>query len=495
MTRKDPQGARTPGRVSLIGAGPGDPGLITVAGLDRLRHADAVVFDALANPKLLAQAPPHAEHIDVGKRAGHHKKTQDHINQILVDQARLGRHVVRLKGGDPYLFGRGAEECAFCAAAGVPCEVIPGVTAGVAAPATAGVPVTHRKLASSVTFVTGHEDPSKQETSLDYAALAALVAKGGTLCIYMGVARLRAIADRLMSHGLSPDTHAALVQWGTLPEQRSARATLDELPGVVEAQGLGSPAIVAIGPAVGVDEPGLTFFEQRPLFGQTVLVPRARAQAGELSSLLEQHGARVIEAPAIRADPPPSWEQADPWLRGDRRADWLAFTSANGADAAASRLEALALDTRAWGAARIAAVGKATADALYDRVRLRADVVSVGGGANLARQMRAASDVAGRRITLVGAAEPRPELPDALRQAGAEVAHAPVYRTAPAQAWPQHVADELRAGAVDWVVLTSGSIARHARGLSGAPDEAWAGVRVASIGPTTSQAARELGWA
>ncbi|MEM7682247.1 MAG: uroporphyrinogen-III C-methyltransferase [Planctomycetota bacterium] len=494
MTANPPQPPKTLGRVSLIGAGPGDPDLITVAGLDRLRTADVVVFDALANPRLLDRAPADAVRIDVGKRAGFHKKTQDQINQILVDHARQGLRVARLKGGDPYLFGRGAEECAFCATHGVPCEVLPGVTAGVAAPACAGVPVTHRKVASSVTFITGHEDPSKSQTSLDYAALSALCQTGGSLCIYMGVARLRAIADRLIGHGLPSDTPAALVQWGTLPAQRSVRGAIDTLPALVQAQGLGSPAIVVVGAAAGIDEPGLRFFEERPLFGRTVLVPRARDRAAELSGLLREHGAAVLEAPAIRAEPVDDWAAADPWLTGERAADWLVFTSANGADFAAERIATLGRDARAFGRAGIAAVGKATAGALWDRLRVRADVVSQGGGAVLAQSLIEQGDVSGKRFVLLGAIEPRPELPEALRQAGADVTQAAVYRTLAAEAWPGDIAQTLRDGRVDWVVLTSGSTARHARALSGVNDADWAPVRVATIGATTSQAARDLGW-
>ena len=265
MTDSTPQ----PGRVTLVGAGPGDPGLITVAGMQRLRAADAVVFDALANPLLLEEARPDATRHDVGKRAGHHKLTQDETNALLADLAGQGQHVVRLKGGDPYLFGRGAEECAYLAARGIRCEVIPGITSGLAAPATAGIPVTHRHVASTVTLVTGHEDPTKADTSVDYDGLAKLIARGGTVCFYMGVGRLTSITQQLTACGLAGTTPAAVVQWGTVPTQRTARGTLDTLAEEVECgPGVSSPAIIVVGDVAALDEPGLDFFTARPLFGR-----------------------------------------------------------------------------------------------------------------------------------------------------------------------------------------------------------------------------------
>ena len=266
------QAGNTVGFVSLIGAGPGDPGLITVKGLNRLREADAVVYDALANPRLLTQARPDARMIDAGKRGGDHKLTQDQTNQLLVDLAREGLRVARLKGGDPYLFGRGAEEAAFLARHGVGCEVIPGITSGIAAPAYAGIPVTHRKVASTVSFVTGHEDPNKPDTAVDYKSLAGLIASGGTACFYMGIGQLPRIVTHLSEHGLPLDTPSAVVQWGTRAKQRSVRGGLGKIEQLIKAQGIGAPAIILVGQVAGLDEPGLDFFTSGPLFGQSILV-------------------------------------------------------------------------------------------------------------------------------------------------------------------------------------------------------------------------------
>ncbi|MBX2851687.1 MAG: uroporphyrinogen-III C-methyltransferase, partial [Phycisphaeraceae bacterium] len=253
------------GRVYLVGAGPGDPGLITVAGLDALCSCDAVVFDALANPVLLDQAPPAAERYDVGKRAKAHKLTQDQTNQLLVDLAKQGKQVVRLKGGDPYLFGRGAEEAAFCTKQGVRCEVVPGVTSGIAAPAPAGNPGAPPQVATTVTLITGHEDPTKGETSIDYQALADLINVGGTACFYMGVGRLQAICDELTGCGLPDSMPAALIQWGTLPKQRHVTGTLANIKAKVDEAGLSSPAIIVVGEVAAIDEPGLDYFTNRPL--------------------------------------------------------------------------------------------------------------------------------------------------------------------------------------------------------------------------------------
>ncbi len=486
------------GTVWLVGAGPGDPGLITVEGQRRLRAADVVVYDALANPVLLDLARPDAELVDVGKRAKDHKMSQEQINALLVDRASAGLNVVRLKGGDPYLFGRGAEECAFCAERGVRCVVVPGVTAGIAAPAYAGIPVTHRKLASTVTFVTGHEDPTKGDTSVDYAGLAALVGKGGTACFYMGVGRLQAIADELTGHGLTADTPAAVVQWGTLPTQRSVAGTLADVRARVEEAGVSSPAIIVVGAAAGINEPGLNFFTDRPLFGRTVLVTRTRQQSSELSALLVERGAHVLEAPTIALAPTSDVERralSEALARlCEGGYDDLVLTSANAVDVVADGIDALGKDVRSLHGVRIGVVGDATALRLDERLRLRADVVPTQtSGRGVAEAIIATGAVEGRRFLLPRADIARPDLPAMLRDAAA-VDEVVAYHTRPADALPAGVVDAFDAGAIDAVTFTSSSTAKNLVSLLGERAEALRSCRRVSIGPVTSRTLDELGF-
>ncbi len=503
--------------VSLVGAGPGDCGLITVAGLARLRAARVVIYDALANPQLLREAPVDAELIDVGKRAGEHKLTQDQTNALLVAKARqclaaandADAHdddsaennrggVVRLKGGDPYLFGRGAEEAAYLARHGIACEVIPGVTAGIAAPAWAGIPVTHRNLASSVTFVTGHENPDKPDTAVNFAALASLIASGGTVCFYMGIGRLAQIVESLAAQGLPLSTPAAVVQWGTLPRQRCVRSTLEKLAADVHDAGLGSPAIIVVGAVAGIEEPGLDYFMARPLRGQRVLVTRSRTQASELRGKLETLGAEVIEAPTIEIAPADgeALGKVDAALRRLGEFAWLGLTSVNAVEALSRRLEALRLDARALVNVRLAVVGTATATALWANLRLRADLVSPAAtGEALAQQMIDMGQVAGKKVLLLRADLAGDEMPALLRQAGAEVCDLAIYRTRPAAALPAEARQALADGEIDWVTFTSASTARNLVALLRDDAEALAALRNcrrASIGPTTSQALHDL---
>jgi uroporphyrinogen III methyltransferase/synthase len=485
----------TEGLVSLVGAGPGDPGLITAAGLDRLRRADVVVYDALAEPRLLGEAPEAAERVDVGKRARQHKLTQDEINALLIDRARGGLRVVRLKGGDPYLFGRGAEELTALAEAGVRGEMIPGITAGIAGPATAGIPITHRDYASTVTFITGHEDPAKPDSAVDYPALAALAQRGGTLGFYMGMGRLGTIARTLGEAGLDSDTPAAIVQWGTLPRQRSVKGTLATIADRAEQAGVGAPAIVVIGRVAGLDQPGLDFFTNRPLFGRRIVITRTRQQASALRQQLEALGAEVLEAPTIKLTPPDSWDAVDRALRGLGDYDWLVLTSANGVATLASRLQAVGLDARALAGVKLAAIGDATARALREQLAIEADLVPTRFVAeSLAGELIEQQDIAGQRFLLLRADIARPTLPQKLREAGAEVTELTAYYTEVADALPDAVLDALRAGSVDWVTFTSASTARNLAALIGRESELMQRPRIASIGPITSDAVREQGW-
>ena len=487
------------GSVTLVGAGPGDAGLITVAGLDALRHADVVVYDALANPRLLAEAPPHTELVDAGKRAKQHRLTQDQTNALMHEHAAAGKRVVRLKGGDPYLFGRGAEEAAYLAARGIAVEVIPGITSGIAAPLAAGIPVTHRDHASSVTFLTGHEDPTKPDSALDYDALAALVKRGGTLCIYMGVGRLPRISRTLIDAGCEPDTPAAVVQWGALPAQRSVRGTLADLPQRTEQAGVAAPAIVVVGRVAGIDEPGLDFFTNRALFGKRILVTRARTQASEFRERLEHLGADVLEAPTIDIQPPESWEAFDDAINRIGDFDTLVLTSTNGVDALADRLHARGRDARHLARLRIGVVGTATRERLDDRLAIRADVVPERQvGAALAETLLEHTQTAGAspgNALLLRADIASSDLPDRLREAGWGVTEIAAYRTRPADALPPAAVDAVQNGSIDYVTFTSSSTANnfadllHRNGME-LPGTA----RLASIGPVTSATMREIGW-
>ena len=479
-----------------MGAGPGDPGLITVAGLQALRHAEVVVYDALANPCLLDEAPADAELVDAGKRAKAHRLSQDQTNALMRDKALQGKRVVRLKGGDPYLFGRGAEEAAFLASHGVDVDVVPGITSGIAAPAYAGIPVTHRAHASSVTFLTGHEDPSKPDYALDYHALAGLVKTGGTLCVYMGVGRLPQIAETLVGFGVDPNTPAAAVRWGTTPRQQHVRATLDTLHDAIERGGLGPPAIVVIGAVAGLDQPGLDFFIKRPLLGKRIVITRTRKQASRLRERLEAHGAEVLEAPTIAISPPDDWADVDHAIRRLDRDDALVLTSANGVDALADRIDALGLDARQLAGRLVAVVGEVTADRLWERLAIRADATPDRHiGEALAEMLIERHAVKGRRFLLLRGDRGRPALPDMLRAAGGEVVEHVVYCNKSVGALPGTVTEGLAHRNIDYVTFTSSSTAENMAGLLGDRHaDSLGGARLVSIGPVTSDTMRRLGW-
>ncbi|MBI1370457.1 MAG: uroporphyrinogen-III C-methyltransferase [Planctomycetes bacterium] len=486
--------AQNRGIVYLVGAGPGDPGLLTVRAAELIRTADVIVFDALANPVLLAQARPDVEFIDAGKRAKSHKLTQDETNALLAAKALAGKTVVRLKGGDPYVFGRGSEEAMYLYERGVRVEMVPGITAAMAGPAYAGIPVTHRQVATTVTFITGHEDPTKPETQIDYDGLAKLAQTGGTLCFYMGMGRLGIIVDALTSRGVSPQTPAGVVQWGTHPHQRSLRTTLDQLAAEVEAAGLGAPAIIIIGPVVAVDPDGaLRWFEQRPLFGKTVLITRTRHQASELRMKLEALGAGVLEAPTIEIVPPADWSPIDSVIRHLNDYDWLILTSVNGVAALRERLDHLTLDARHLAGVKIAVIGDATAAAMR-AMGLRPDLVPTQFVAeSLAADLIAQGPVAGERILMLRADIARPVLAQKLADAGASVDDVSIYETKTSAALPDEVIEALREKKVDYVTFTSSSTASNFVELLGKDREILEFVKIASIGPITSQTARNLG--
>jgi uroporphyrinogen III methyltransferase/synthase len=495
-----------PGTVYLVGAGPGDVGLITVRGRDLLAVADVVVYDYLSNPLLLGHAPQ-AEAVYVGKKAAAHSMTQEQINALLVEKAQGGRTVVRLKGGDPFVFGRGGEECEALHSAGVPFEVVPGITAALAAPAYAGIPVTHRDFNSSFTFVTGHEkeeaykeDEAKSReagaaSDLDWPSLAKLPC----LAFYMGVKSLPRICQRLIENGMPADMPAATIRWGTHPKQRTVVGTISDLPQKVAEAKLGPPALTIVGRVVSL-RPTMNWFERRPLFGQTVVVTRTRQQASDLTTQLSASGATVIEAPTIELAAPdagsPAAADVDDALRSIGRYDWAVFTSANGVRHAKQRLLELGLDARAFGATKLAAIGDATAAAILDELALRVDLCPKAFVAEaLADALRDAGEVAGKRHLLLRADIARPVLRERLAADGsAEVRDVPVYETRQVASLPPQLLDALAAGDVNWVTFTSSSTAKNLVALLG-PNyrQRLAGAKLASIGPITTATLRQLG--
>lgn len=473
------------GRVYLVGAGPGDPGLLTVRGRQLLEQAEVVVYDYLASPRLLELAPPSAERIYVGKQAAAHTLRQEQINQLLVEQARLGRLVVRLKGGDPFIFGRGGEEALALAEAGVEFEVVPGVTSGVAGPAYAGIPVTHRNVATCVGLVAGHETPDKGEPTMDWPALAAWP---GTLVFYMGVENLGFICRKLIEHGQAADTPAAAVRWGTTPQQQTVEATLATLAGAVARANLRPPAVIVVGPVVAL-RGQLAWFERRPLLGRRIVVTRARAQASGLAARLEQLGAEVIELPAIRIEPPATPAHMDAAVGSLGRYDWVILTSVNGVDALWAALERNGLDARALAGRLVAAIGEPTADALARR-GIRADLVPPQFTSGAVVGALAGRELRGRRVLCPRADIAPPEMIDQLRQAGAEVDEVVAYRTVPDNAGAPALAERLARGEIHWLTFTSSSTVRNF--LAAIPAEQLCPpARIASIGPATSQTLRE----
>ena len=463
--------------VYLVGAGPGDPGLLTARALELIAAADVIVYDRLIPASALDGARPDAALIYAGKEGGGPSMPQSEITRLLVSHGLSGAAVVRLKGGDPFVFGRGGEEAEELRAAGIDLEVVPGVTAGVAGPAYAGIPVTHRDAASAVAFVTGHEDPSKASSALDWGALASFP---GTLVFYMGVRQLPAIASELIDAGRDPNEPAAVVSRGTLPDQRVVSSSLRRIAEVVVDAGVRAPAIIVVGRVAGMRD-ALKWFEARPLAGLSVAVTRARAQASGLASRLAGLGAAVVEAPAIEIVP------LDGPAVSVAGYDLVCLTSPNGVHLLFSRLEAAGLDARALAGARVAAIGPGTAAALRSH-GVTADVVPserfVAEGL-----VEALADVPTRRALVARAAEARDVLVEALRERGAEVDVVALYETVAAPL----TEDQLSAvGEADYVTFTSSSTVRYLLGSAGGSGWRPYG-RLVSIGPVTSATLREHG--
>jgi len=462
------------GLVYLVGAGPGDPRLITRAGADAITVAEVIVYDRLASDALLSLARPDAERVYVGKASSRHTKTQDEINDILAHYGAAGKVVCRLKGGDPFVFGRGGEEAAYLRERGIPFVIVPGVTSSIAVPAYAGIPVTDRRCASSFAVITGHEDADKTESTMDWKGIAN---GADTLVFLMGLSNLPMIAERLIEHGRRPDLPAACIQQGTTLQQRTVVGTLADIAERVKNAGIKSPAITVVGEVVSLRET-LNWFETRPLFGKRILVTRSREQASELAGRLAARGAQPVEYPLIRIEPLPPAEGLPERLA---RADWLVFTSANALSSLLGQLAARGNDIRALGAAKIAAIGSSTADGLRGH-GLRVDFTP----SRFVAETMAAEfpDPQGKHVVIARAEEARDVLPETLTAKGAEVDIVPVYRTVAEEGEPVDLAQ------IDAITFTSSSTVKYFRRRF--PGEI-AGPVIACIGPITAQTAREEG--
>ncbi len=480
------------GTVYLIGAGPGDPGLITVRGRDRLQQADVVLYDRLIADELLTATRPGAELIDVGKSADHHKLSQVEINALLVEKAQAGLSVARLKGGDPFIFGRGGEEAQALAAAQVPFEVVPGITSPIAAPAYAGIPLTHRDVASNFAVVTGHRRSDgvsgDEGLGLDWQALARM----DTLVVLMGVGNLPVIVGELLRAGRSKDTPAALIRWGTTSRQRAVTAPLASIAQKAEDKGIRPPAVLVIGEVVLLRDE-LAWFDTRPLFGLRVLITRPREKGRETAAKLRQLGAEPVLFPTIAIRPMEDASALDGSIDRlcDGAYDWTIFTSTNGVCFFWRRLIERGLDARIFAGTRLAAIGPITAGALEER-GLHADLVPQQYVAEAI--LKEIGAVVGQRVLLPRADIARPDLAHGLRNAGADVDEVAAYRTVPADAGEAHrIRAELANGEIDVVTFTSSSTVRNLASAIGPLPELPGGTIVACIGPITAETASKHG--
>ncbi len=472
------------GKVYLLGAGPGDPGLLTIKAKEILSFADCVVYDYLANERFLDGCRPDAELVYVGKKGGAHTLSQEGINELLVQRAGEGKSVARLKGGDPYVFGRGAEEAEQLLAAGAAFEVVPGVTSAVAGPAYAGIPLTHREYASSVTFVTGHEDPKKAKSAHNWKALAQ---SGSTLVFFMGVKNLNRITDNLRKAGLAPETPAALVRWGTTCEQESLAAPLAEISKLAREQNMKPPALLVVGRVVELREK-LNWFENLPLLGKGVVITRAREQASSLLRILQDQGACCYQFPTIEIKPLDDYSRLHQAFEDLAGYDWLIFTSVNGVKVFWKELTGQSLDSRALGGCFVAAIGPATADALRER-GIEPDFVPDEYVAEDVVKGLVQRGVSKARILLPRAERAREVLPEALAKAGAEVDVLPVYRTRPAEGSGEKILQALCEGKIHFITFTSSSTVENFFRLVSAKDLSLyipGQVKLACIGPVSA---------
>ena len=478
-------------KVFLVGAGPGDPGLITVKGKECIENADVIIYDYLASPALLKFAQNTAELIYVGKKGGDHTLSQDQINKLIVEKAKPGITVTRLKGGDPYIFGRGGEEAEVLLENGISFEIVPGVTSAIAAPAYAGIPLTHREYTSTVAFVTGHEDPQKEESSIDWSSLA----KGiGTLVFFMGVKNLPNIIQQLTAHGKPQSTPAALIRWGTTPRQVTVTGTLENIVGRVKKAGLKAPAIIVIGDVVGLRNT-LKWYEHRPLLGKRIVVTRAREQASDLIKILTDLGADCLECPTIKIVPPEDHTPLNQAIQSLEAYDWVVFTSVNGVTFFFEQLFACQKDVRALNYMRTAAIGPATAKRLLD-FGLHSDIVPETYRAESVVEAFRKEDIKDKKILLPRAKAARPILPAELTKMGANVDEIVAYQTIKDMQNTDELLNGLGEKTIDLITFTSSSTVKNFKALLPADKfkQLLDGVTVASIGPITADTAGKLGF-
>ncbi len=476
------------GKVSLVGAGPGDPGLITAKGLERLRDADVVIYDRLASPRLLEEAGPDAELIDVGKIPGRTRLRQPEIIRLLVEKAAEGKTICRLKGGDPFVFGRGGEEALALAQAGIRWEVVPGVTSSIAAAAYAGIPITHRGMATSFTVITGSEDPEKEESQLSYKAIAGLT---GTIVFLMGWSTLPEITRQLVAAGMPSDIPCALVQWGTTASQRTVAGPLSDIAHMAEEAGLSNPAAFVVGEVTSLrDELG--WFDNRPLFGKKVLVTRTRSQASRLRSLLEESGAECVEFPAISIAPLEDSSQLDAAVANLGRYDWVVFSSSNGVRGLASRLEARGGDARSFAGVKVAAIGPATGETVKAELGISADLVPDDYVSEAMVDALSGEGIKGKKILAIRSDLGRDALESGLAVAGAQVDAIVGYETKVPEDSAEKAAAAFDAG-IDITTFTSSSGVDNLVDLLGGDTSRINDTVVACMGPITAERAEERG--
>ncbi|MEN6519779.1 MAG: uroporphyrinogen-III C-methyltransferase [Armatimonadota bacterium] len=478
--------SKTTAKVYLIGAGPGDPKLLTIRGAEVLAHADVIVYDRLVHPAILRHAKPDAELVYAGKESNRHTMKQEEINRLLVDKAKEGKTVARLKGGDPFVFGRGGEEAEELSREGIEFEIIPGITSAIAVPAYAGIPVTYRKLCSTFGIITGHEDPSKTESSINWDKVATGI---DTLVFLMGVENLPNIASALMKHGRPKETPVALIRWGTRAEQETLIGTLETIARQVEETGFKSPAVTVVGEVVNLRD-GLRWFDNRPLFGKKVIVTRSREQASVLSEKLEALGAEVIEFPVIKIVPTKDVSALNSAIDNLDATEWIIFTSVNAVNLFVKRLFEIGFDVRSLYGINLAAIGPSTASALREHGLRAAYVPSEYVAEAIVRDFPV--DLKHKTVLIPGAKETRDVFPDMLRERGADVHVAAVYETVIEDSDAAFVRDMIEKGKIDAITFTSSSTVRNFISLLGRatlPEN----ITIACIGPITAQTARELG--
>ncbi len=486
-------------KVYLVGAGPGDAGLISVKGMECIKSADVIVYDYLVSPRLLTFASPQAEIIYVGKSGSEHTMEQEDINKLLIKKTKEKKVVVRLKGGDPFIFGRGGEEALGLVKEKIPFEVVPGISSAYAVPAYAGIPVTHRGFTSTVAFVTGHEDPTKEDSQINWENLATGV---GTIVFLMGVKKLPLIVEQLVKNGRNKTTPIALIRWGTTPRQETIVGTLENIVEKVKRANFKPPAITVVGEVINLREK-LAWFEKKPLFGKKIIVTRSRTQASELVRALEDSGAQVIEFPTIKIVPPDSYNESDRAIKkilnfqlsdSSLPYDWVIFTSTNGVEHFFERLNVLGGDSRVFKGIKIAAIGSATGEKLGS-FGLKADFVPEEYRAEAIIEGFKKFGIKGKQVLIPRAEVAREVLPEKLAELGAKVEVATAYKTVADESKVEEVKNLLEKKEVDMVTFTSSSTAKNFVELLKGLDlnKVLENVTIASIGPITSQTLKELG--